>query len=73
MSKIYNFLFHKSKKKCLEEATMIYQIKEFNGEIWLTYNGALICPTTMFSHEPAETLAIIRNFYAERNSTEDNI
>lgn len=73
MSKIYNRLFGKSNKKCQEEAELIYQIKEFNSEIWLTYNGALVCPISMFTREPIEALELIRSYYVVRNSTEEDI
>lgn len=71
MNKIYNYLFGKSKEKCEEEARQIYQIKEFNGELWITYNGALICPTDMLAGDDSvKALQEIRELYVDRNATE---
>lgn len=60
----------KPKEKCQLEAQNAYQVSEFHGQLWLTYNGVLICPTDMFSDEPLKALSKIRDLYVERNSTE---
>lgn len=64
-------MLSKSKIKVEEESRYIYQIQEFDGKLWLTYNGALICPMTLFSESPIDTLNEIRILYVERNSTEE--
>lgn len=45
----------------------IFQVKEFEGKLWLTYNGNLICPCDMFKAEPMDNLNEIRALYVERN------
>lgn len=64
------WLFSKPKELCEQESKDIYQIKEYDGEIWLTYNGALICPMALFSEKPIEVLSKIRESYVKRNTTE---
>ena len=36
-------------KQAIEKSEELYQICEFNGDIWLTYDGHLVCPITMFA------------------------
>ena len=71
MRTIYNWLFGVSKRKSENQAHLIYQIQEYDGKLWLTFGGALVCPTDMFKTEPIETLTEIRKLYVERNTTEE--
>ena len=54
------------------ESKDIYQLREFKGQLWLTYNGFLVCPTSLFSEEAIKTLEEIRKLYVERNTTEND-
>ena len=63
-------LFSKSADKCRQESLEIYQIKEFDGEIWITFNSSLVCPADMFKTEPVEALAVIRDLYVKRNAAD---
>ena len=58
-------------KKIEEEAKEIYQLREFAGELWLTYNGFLICPTQMFDGGELHALEKIRDLYVARNTKEE--
>lgn len=49
----------------------LYQITEYNNELWLTFNGSLVCPMNMFTDEPIMALAKIRDHFVERNTTEE--
>ena len=71
MRTIYNWLFGVSKRKSENQAHLIYQIQEYDGRLWLTFSGALVCPTDMFKNAPIDSLNEIRNLYVERNSTEE--
>ena len=71
MNAFKNWLFGKSKEKCLEEAQETYQIKEFDGKLWLTKDGALICPMDMFQAKPIDALDEIRGLYVKRNATKE--
>lgn len=64
-------LFSKSKGKVEEDSKYVYQIQEFDGKIWFTFNGALICPTELFKDEALSTLEVIRKLYVERNTIEE--
>lgn len=68
---IRELLFGNPTYNRIKESKRIYQIEEFDGKFWLTYNGALICPTDMFITEPLAALDEIRKLYVERNSKED--
>ena len=53
------------------EAERLYQIKEHNSLIWLTYNGQLIAPFAMLCsgedvNESVALLNAIRDLYTER-------
>ncbi len=54
-------------KECLfEKANEVYQLKEYMGKIWLTNNGALVCPQEMFKENIIEVLNQIRAMYVAR-------
>lgn len=46
----------------------IFQVVEYYGEFWITYNGQLFCPCSLFKTEPIETIARIRYEYMKRNN-----
>lgn len=53
------------------EAKRIFQIKEYNSLLWLTYNGQLVAPFAMLCNREDinECIALInaiRNLYVER-------
>ena len=61
-------LFGISVEQRERQAIEIFQICEYENSIWLTYNGAIICPMSMFDREPIEALIEIRNHYVKRNT-----
>lgn len=73
MNKIKQWLRNKSesmkKRKIvhiLDYASELYQIHEYKGQLWLTFNSCLICPADMLKGDMLETLTKIREMYAER-------
>lgn len=73
METIKNWYVRKMKQrkereeKCLfARADEIYQIKEYMGKIWLTHNGALVCPQEMLKGDIIEVLNQIRVMYVAR-------
>jgi hypothetical protein len=48
------------------KADEIYQVKEYMGKIWLTHDGALVCPQEMFKGDIIEVLNQIRAMYVAR-------
>jgi hypothetical protein len=56
-------------EKCLfARANEIYQVKEYMGKIWLTHDGALVCPQEMLTGDITEVLNQIRVMYVARKS-----
>ena len=53
--------------KTLHEAEEVFQVKEYGGELWVTYNGNLVCPCAMLKQEPVEAIKQMRELYVERN------
>lgn len=49
-------------------APEIYQLKEYDGQLWLTYQGGLVCPCSMLSVDPVEAVNKMRELYIERES-----
>ena len=68
MKTIKEMLFGNKSDNLIKASKEIFQIEEFDAKFWLTYNGALICPTDMFSEEPLMALARIRDLFIERNT-----
>lgn len=70
MNAFTKWLYGKSTEKCQKEAEAAYQISESEGKLYLTFNGALICPMDMFDSEPIDALIMIRDLYVKRNATD---
>ena len=56
------------KKQAEQDAREIFQIREHNGEIWLTHCGSLVCPCSMLNVEPVEALREMRGLYVQNFS-----
>ena len=44
-------------------AKEMYQIKERDGEIWLTYEGCYVCPCSMLKEEPVDAICKLRDIF----------
>lgn len=53
------------KKRAEQNAQSIYQIREHNGELWLTYCDSLVCPCSMLNLEPVDALREMRGLYVQ--------
>lgn len=53
-------------KQVKEHAEDLYQIREYKGQVWLTFNGYLICPCTFLEIDYVHALEDIRGMYVER-------
>lgn len=58
--------------KAKEEAREFWQIKEKDGEIWITYSGAPVIPESMLKKPALETLIEIRELYVKSKSVLQN-
>ena len=57
----------KNYHELLERSCDLFQLKEYLSEIWLTYDGNLICPVSFLKGEPVSALQEIRKLYVQRN------
>lgn len=58
--------------KAKEEARDFWQLREKDGEIWITYNGAPVIPESMLKKPALETLKEIRELYVKSKSVLQN-
>ena len=72
ISKRKEKLHANSIKKAKEDASTIFQIKEYNSHMWLTCNGELVAPFTLllmndeYVDECISLVNNIRELYVER-------
>lgn len=60
----------KREKELEERADELYQMKEHEGEMWITFGGELIMPTRFINGDPIQVLRQIRAAYIERKEDE---
>lgn len=53
----------KMSQRTVERAKEIYQIKEKNGELWLTFNGYSVIPASMLRDDIITSLETLRNLF----------
>lgn len=53
----------KKRQDDIANAERIFQVKEHNGELWLTHDGRLVCPCTMLTEPPCEAVKKMREYY----------
>lgn len=53
-------------QRYIDGSRQVYQIKEHDGELWITMNEALCIPCRMLNGEPIETLNKLRELYVEQ-------
>ena len=63
--------YKKSKTESNHEAVVrnsqrLFQLKEYKGEIWLTFGGELVCPSSMLNEDPVKAVCTMRDLYVER-------
>ena len=58
-------LFRETHEDRMKRAEREFQVTEFNGSLWLTHMGCLICPCSMFKEEPIVALQHIRKEYTD--------
>lgn len=67
MKKILKYFSEKRARKNEEIANDLFQVKEYSSEIWLTYNGNLVCPASMLKDDIVMALGMMRSLYIMRN------
>lgn len=51
-----------------ERAADIFQIMEYSGKLWFTYNGFPFCPCDMMKDEPLVALNKLREGYIDMHT-----
>lgn len=62
----------KTHKENKENAECLFQVREFHGELWLTYNDNLVCPFAMLKDEPVDAINKMRGLYIQRKEESQN-
>ena len=55
------------KSEAEEKANELYQVQEYQGEIWLVFDSRLVCPASMLKDSLVDSLKVMRALYVERN------
>lgn len=59
----------RKEKEVEKRAEEIYQVTEYDGELWFTYNGHLFCPCGLLScSDVVDEVEKIRELYIKRNT-----
>lgn len=64
-------LAEKRVKHIERDAEERFQLQESNGQLWLTYCGALVCPTTMLKDDAIASVNVMRIMYIERKKKDE--
>lgn len=62
----YNSMKKRKLARVFDYACELYQIQEYDGKLWLTFNANFICPCDMLKDDALDTLTKIRQMYVER-------
>lgn len=49
-----------------ERVLEVFQLKEYDNQIWLVVNGGLVCPVSMLNEEPVVAINMMRVMYMDR-------
>ena len=60
-------LRRRKEREAVRRADYIFQVQEHDGELWLTFNGCMVCPERMLSMDIVEAVAVLRRMYVNRN------
>ena len=61
----------KMHRSAIESASVLFQVTEHGGELWLTYDSRLICPCSMLNDAPVDAVARMRELYVMRRDGTD--
>jgi hypothetical protein len=65
---IISFFKRDRTKEATAAAQNLFQVKEHGGELWMTYDGWLVCPCSMMKDEPVDAVTRMRQLYISRES-----
>ena len=55
--------------KAKQEAEELWQIREKEGELWITYSGAPVIPESLLKKQALETLKELREHYVKSKTS----
>lgn len=56
----------KDKNKVVARAQTLFQVREYKGTMWFTYDDNLVCPCSYFKDEATVVLSLMRKYFIER-------
>ena len=60
-------------KELNEKANTFFQVQEHKGELWLSFNGCPVMPTSFLKSEPLTALKEIRELFVKERMERDNL
>lgn len=60
----------KRMERIQRRASEIFQITEYNGQLWFTCESFLYCPCAMVSYDAVDALSVLREQYIKRLTEE---
>lgn len=64
------YILNKKCRQLRHDSFFLFQITEYQNELWITFNGNLVCPCSMLNMEPVDALTKMRELYIKRHETE---
>lgn len=60
-------------KDLKENADRFFQVQEHKGELWLSFNGCPVMPTSFLKSDPLTALKEIRELFVQERIERDNL
>lgn len=59
------------KEDAIRRSMELFQVREYNKELWFIYDNELVCPMTMVEKMPVDTLYAMRKLFVERTCNKE--
>lgn len=70
---IKNNNLERKMKELNERANTFFQVQEHKGELWLSFNGCPVMPTSFLKSDPLVALKEIRELFVKERMERDNL
>lgn len=70
---IKNNNLERKMKELNEKANMFFQVQEHKGELWLSFNGCPVMPTSFLKSDSLVALKEIRELFVKERMERDNL
>lgn len=54
------------KNNAIKSSKLIFQVTEYNGDLWFVYCGNLVCPCNLFKDDYSNVLRKMRDSFIKR-------